>query len=301
MIRWILITWVTFGLSGCAWLGWQEEKVLPPAGGEDLHSDSYLDRRLMAVVERQQELLSEMERRLAEGEQLSEAEWRMRFEDVAAEYDSILVDNPEEVLPLILYGKLLRRLGERENAHTLFMRANSLDPKLAVVKQQLGNYYAEEERPALALALYMEAIALQPEEAVYYFGLGQLLVAFRNEFLEDKEAFSEEALDRQILEAFRTAMELAPQNDDFQMRYGEAFYDVANPDWEMALAHWNQFQEKTREGLQADAVRLHRARVLMELGRLTEAREMALQVQEPVLEASRDALLESMGDFSDSR
>lgn len=289
--------WATALLWALLWSGCAS----PEAGRPPLPSPtaiapvSLFEQRLGQVVEKEKALLAELERRQANGEELRESDVRPRFEEIGNLYAGILVDNPDEVMPLILYGKLLRRLGERENAQALFMRANSLDPSLAVVKQQLGNYYAEEERPGVALALYLEAIALAPEEAVYYYGLGELLFTFREDFLAEPEAFTRRSLDSQMLEAFRQAVNLAPENHDFQMRYGEAFLDLEQPDWLSALAHWENFQQRARPGAEADAVRLHRARALLALGRTIEAQAQARAVKTEALLATRDRILE--GDF----
>jgi tetratricopeptide (TPR) repeat protein len=294
-VRRRLQTGLIFGIfsifSGCSSVEKNTSATTAPP------AESLFEKRLRTVVEKEERLWRDLEQRQARGEALTDANVRPRFEELAGDYSSILMDNPDEVLPLVLYGKLLRRLGEREHAHTLFMRANSLDPSLPVVKQQLGNYYAEEERPGVALALYLEAIALAPEEAVYYYGLGELLHTFRDDFLAEPEAFNRDKIDRQMLEAFRSAADLAPENRDFQMRYGEAFLDIEKPDWPTALAHWEKFQLKAHEGAEADAVRLHRAHVLVALNRPEEARSLAENVQTPALLVTKEQILKKTGSL----
>ena len=51
-------------------------------------------------------------------------------------------------------GKFLRRVGQEQHAVGYFFEADSINPKLAVVKQQLANYLIEEGRPIDAFPFY---------------------------------------------------------------------------------------------------------------------------------------------------
>jgi hypothetical protein len=61
-----------------------------------------------------------------------------------------------------------------------------------------------------------------------------------------------DSIDHSMLEAFRTASELAPDRIEFTYRYAESFYDMQDPDWSAALKAW--------EGLEANASRTSSAR-----------------------------------------
>jgi len=201
-------------------------------------------------------------------------------------YRSYLVDQPNDVSAYILYGKLLRRVQEHEQAFLAFLKADELDPKIAVVKQQIGNHLAEEGKGKAALTFYLQAVDLEPETAIYHFSLGQLIVDFRGGFVADK-IFTQDALEREMLKAFRTAAKLAPDNFDYQMRLGEAYYDLTSPDWRSALVHWNKLSKETTTSLQKEILSLHRARVLGKLGRAEEANQLLAQVLNPALQNSK--------------
>ncbi len=94
-----------------------------------------------------------------------------------------------------------------------------------------------------------------------------------------------------MLKAFRQAATLAPDNFDFQMRLGEAYYDLSSPDWKRALVHWNKLQQQAANGLQGEILNLHRARVLGKLGRIEEAREATSLVKNPALQKSKQQVL----------
>ncbi len=243
-----------------------------------------LERDLLAVFEAQETLF-----RMGEAGEIGEADFSRRAAAISSEYDRLLAANPDDITLLILYGKFLRRMGSDEDAHRLFVHANRIDGKLAVVKQQIGSHLAEQGQYAQALAFYLTAVQLEPQTGAYHFGVGQLLFAYREAFIEDG-AFTREGLDRQMLQAFSEALRLEPDNKDFRFRLGEAYYDVEKPDWEAALALWKSFESRELTDLERDAVRLHKARVLVEMGRKDEAASLITQPVVPSLETTRARL-----------
>ena len=242
----------------------------------------------MRTVERERALKA----RAMEADDLLEGDLRQAFQRIAREYESIIADNPREVEPLLLYGKFLDWFGDRIGARDQFVRAYRIAPGTAVVQQQLGVWFAEEGDFGRALAHYLRAIELEPEEAVYHADLGELLYAFSPGFIQE-EIFDPDTIDAMMLEAFREAARLDPGNLVFQYRLGEAFYDVDNTPWKEALAHWENLQGGALTNMQRDAVRLHRARCLHALRRHDEAETIALQVShQDLLQTRNDLLIE---------
>ncbi|MFP4157894.1 MAG: tetratricopeptide repeat protein [Opitutales bacterium] len=211
-------------------------------------------------------------------------------------YSTYLENNPEDVEALILYGKLLRRIDHKEAAFAAFLKADDIDPEIAVVKQQIGTHLAEQGKGKAAFPFYLRAVELEPQTPDYHFALGQLLHQFREQFLND-EVFTRDALEREMLKAFRRAAELAPDNFDAQMRLGEAYYDLNSPDWKAALLHWNRLSKKTDTPLQAEILRLHRAKVMGKLGRRTEAKKLLESIDTPSLQQSRQQVLDDISQL----
>lgn len=217
-----------------------------------------------------------------------------RINDLVQAYRTYLTDHPKDVNALILYGKLLRRVELYEEAFNAFLKADSLDPTIPVVKQQIGTYLAEQGKGKAALPFYLNAIDLEPETAVYHFALGQLLYKYKDDFLKEG-LFTEAALEREGMQAFRQACRLDPENFDFNMRLGEAYYDMRSPDWHTALTHWDAMLEKFgQSGLRQEILNLHKANVLAQLGRYTEARQLAESVKEPNLQFSKQKVLDAI-------
>ncbi|MBN2069305.1 MAG: hypothetical protein JW739_06685 [Opitutales bacterium] len=257
-------------------------------------SVSVFERRLQRVVDLQERVFDEMQQEVDQN-RVNSGYLMQRIQELAAEYESIIADNPKDPVPMILYGKMLRSVGDEEGAHLIFMEANEADPEIAVVKQQLGNYYAEKGRCFEALSLYLDAIRLEPDVAVYSYGLGELLHEYQREFLAE-DIFQIDVLERNMMKAFSDAARLEPDNHDFRMRYGEAFYDLSNPDWIEALSVWEAFQKDADPGIETQATYLHRGRCLAALERFDEAEQLVRQVQEPLLIHTRDMLLQQIAN-----
>lgn len=215
------------------------------------------------------------------------------FHDLTRLYDAHLLAFPKDLESRLLYGKLLRRLGQVERAHEVFVEADRIDPNVAVVKQQLGNFLAETGEAQAAVRLFLRAIELDPEVALYHNQLGELLHHFRDTLLRTGQ-FSRDLLDRQMLEAFGSAVRLAPEQMAFRLRWAEAHYDVRKPDWPAALAAFDGAMVYARSEAERQAIILHRARCLKELGRLDEARALAESVDDPRLQTSRSLILRGL-------
>jgi tetratricopeptide (TPR) repeat protein len=253
-------------------------------------SSDFATHRLLDIAEKEMKIYQKI---ADDPEFYSEDDLDRRINELVQSYRSYLVGQPSDVSAYILYGKLLRRVQEHEQAFLAFLKADELDPKIAVVKQQIGNHLAEEGKGKAALTFYLQAVDLEPETAIYHFSLGQLIVEFRGEFVADK-IFTQDALEREMLKAFRTAAKLAPDNFDYQMRLGEAYYDLTSPDWRSALVHWNKLSKETTTSLQKEILRLHRARVLGKLGRAEEANQLLAKVLNPALQNSKQQVLDEI-------
>jgi len=252
--------------------------------------ETFADRQLARIVNEQEAVFASLQK---EGEDLPKAEYIRRVRALLDSYQTFIDANPEYVPGLILYGKLLRKVEDYRTANIVFLKANELDPNIAVVKQQIGNYLAEEGKFELALPYFLAAVELEPSVALYHYQLGEM-IWFSRQQLVDSGSFTKVALDKQMLEAFRNAAELAPDNRDFQMRYGEAFFDVQNPDWTLALEHWDGMLTTPLSDIERDILALQKARVLIKIERFDKARALLETIERSALESSRQKLLSEL-------
>ncbi|MBC2606761.1 hypothetical protein [Pelagicoccus albus] len=218
---------------------------------------------------------------------------RRELQSILDGYQKLVADSPNYAPVYVSYGLMLNRTGNREESYAMMLKADELDPMVPVVKNQLGNYMAEEGKYTEAYGFYMLARDMNPDEPLYHHQLGEVLVAYRDYFLKDG-LFAPEEIDDQIIKHFRAATRRAPQSPEHKLRYAQAYFDVENPNWETALGVWQELYKMAGSEYEQQVVRLYTARVRFELGHHTAARKLLKQIDHPSLEESKNKLLDEI-------
>lgn len=256
-----------------------QEKDVPAKAAEELK----------AIAGRQKALLAEAatKQSQADGEDLRE-----RFQALVFDYESYLAKYPGVAAGYVSYALLLNQpaLDERKRAAALLLKANQLDPDLPLVKNQLGNYLAEEGKPLEALNYYLAAVKLAPKEPLYHYQVGTLLTEARDDFLKNP-AWTRATLDQAMQDAFEQASALAPENVAYAYRFGESFYDLERPEWSAALEFWRALEGKVATPVEKETMRLHQANVLIHQGKFAEARAVLATVKEATLLSQKQKLV----------
>ncbi len=243
--------------------------------------------RLRELTTRQNKLLADANKNEPNFDQEN---FRSQIQQLCDAYDLLIKDHPKYAPTYVAYGMLLTHIDMRREAAMMFLNANRIDHNIPLVKNQLGNYLAEEGKPLEAVSYYLSAIKLEPNEPLYHYQLGQLLAAAREDFIKSG-SWTREAVDRAMHEAFRKAMELAPQNLPYAYRYGESFYDLEHPNWDEALAFWKGLEPRAQAGVERQTIELHEANVLVKENKIADAKSMLDQVDEKVLDEQKQKLV----------
>ncbi len=246
--------------------------------------------KLKDIVARQKIILTQAEKA---GDTLDEENLRSQLQQLCNEYDLLLRHNPRFVPAYISYALLLGKVENRKESIDLLLKANALDKNLPLVKNQLGNYLAEEGKPIEAMNYYLSAIQLEPKEPLYHYQLGTLIAEARDDFLKTGE-WTRPQLDKTMQDAFRQATLAAPSDWRYAYRYGLSFYDLENPAWETALQFWKDFEAKLKPGAEQQTCRLHQAKVLLAQNHPDEARSALDTVTAPVLAKEKEKLIAEM-------
>lgn len=246
--------------------------------------------RLKELVATQKAIFEKAE---AAGDRVDEDALRTELQQLANDYDKLIRAHQDFAPAYVAYGLMLGKAGMRKESVTMLLRANQLDKDIPIVKNQLGNYLAEEGKPLEALSYFMAAIKLEPEEPLYHYQLGMLLYEAREDFLKSAE-WSRAAIDDTMQKAFLRAMELAPDDWRYSYQYGLSFYELEKGDWETALTFWQNFEKKLRPGVEQEVCRLHQAKVLHELQRTDEARRLLAQVNDPALSRQKNKIADTL-------
>jgi tetratricopeptide (TPR) repeat protein len=259
--------------------------LVPALGAAE--SETMAERNLRRIVETQKALLADAAK---QGDKLDESSFKQQVQMLTHDYELLLRNNPSYAAAYAAYGYLLGKIGMRKEATSMLLKANLLDPDMALVKNQLGNALAEEGRPLQAAPYFIAAIKLEPNEPLYHYQLGTVLAEAREEFLKTGE-WTRATLDAAMHHAFQRAAELAPERFEFAYRYAESFYDLENPDWEAALKAWSALEDKAQTPIERQTMRLHAANICIKSGRLDHARALLETVDDPKLKVQKDRLL----------
>lgn len=253
-------------------------------------AETLAEKTLKEIVERQKQLFERAEK---EGDQLDEARFAGEAKGLASSYDVFIQKNPDFAPGYVAYGVFLGKIDMTKAAVAMLLKANKLDPNIPLVKNQLAKHLAEDGRPLEALPYLTAAIDLAPNEPLYHFHLGQLLLAAREDFLHEG-GWTRAALDKAMLEAFQRAADLAPADLSLAYQHAKAYYEVEPPRWEEALAVWEKLGGRATTESMRQLVKLQRANILVKLGRRDEARALLDQVTDLKLTEEKQKLLDAL-------
>jgi tetratricopeptide (TPR) repeat protein len=244
--------------------------------------------QLKKLVSRQDALLAALGKDDADKENV-----KRNMQVLVFDYDDFIRTFPNYAPGYVTYGLLLGKVGMRRESTAILLKANQLDSNIPIVKNQLGNYLAEEGEPVEAANYYISATKLAPDEPLYHYQLGVLLTEGRDDFLKSGQ-WTREQLDRVMQQAFKRATELAPKNFAFAYRYAQSFYDLATPNWDEALKVWGELEDQVSPGLEMETIRLHAANILIKQKKFDHARMLLGTVTAEPLNAQKQKLLDQL-------
>jgi len=263
---------------------------LPATAAANLPADvvAQATARLKDLVARQNALLTAAEKEGADMDNI-----KRDIQTLLFDYDSYLRTYPTFAPGYVTYGLLLGKVGMRREAAAILLKANQLDANLPLVKNQLGNYLAEQGEPIEAVNYYLAAVRLAPNEPFYHYQLGRLLTEARDDFLKSGQ-WTAAQIDQTMQDAFKHAADLAPDNIVYSYAYAYSFYDLAVPRWDEALKAWGALEDRVDPGLQKQTIRLHAANILIKQQKYDHARVLLNSVTVDTLQPEKQKLLDQL-------
>lgn len=281
-------------LSGCA----GGDPPAPPqaAARAQTGAKTYTlaQKRLLEIAAAQNGLLDKM-RRAERLSTLSASDLISEKKRVDSLWNEYFAGESRDAESYAIYGKYLRATSNPAAAYAAFLKADSLDPSMASVKHQLAVYEGENGQFAKAYGHFWEALELEPDNAVYLSQTAKFLMIARAELAASGD-FDPTSLDAKMLGCYRKWADASAPNSRARWECAKAFYQVSSPDWEEALARWEDILENATIGLERQTALANKARVLIELRRDAEAREILEKVDNPHLAGDREALLGIIGE-----
>ena len=254
---------------------------------------SLSDLELIRIIERQKRLLEY-------GKNWSEDELKRQAQEIVTSYESFLLENPNDINALLLFGKFLRKTGLQDSAISLFLKADQINPNIAVVKQELGNFLVEAGKPVEAFPFFLMTTRLAPQEAVYHYNLGNFVFLFQDKL---RGVAGSEKLGSLMHQSFKEATKLNPENFDYHLRFAQSFFDIEDSSHEEALLAWevliNEFGERTMK--EQDYIKINKSRILLHLKRFKEATTLLHSVKSEVMKEEKEKLLEKVRSHESSK
>lgn len=248
------------------------------------------ERELKRILQRQRTVLAAAQ---DAGESMDRSSVEMQLSEVVRDYETLLRKDSKFVAAYVAYGLFLNSTGHPKRSYDIFLKADAIDPNLAVIKNQLANHHAEEGEYQEAAKLYEAAITLEPKEPLYHYQLGLLLYEYR-EFFVDAKLYTRNDLLVRSSDEFHKAAELAPDSMAYGYRYAESFYDLPSPNWDDAIAAWKTLGQRAKPGVELQTIQLHQANIFATLGRADEARALLDQITEAPLQPNKQKLIEQL-------
>ena len=107
--------------------------------------------RLLDISQREQKIYQQL---AADPEYYSGDDLERHLNELIFSYRTYLAENPDDLSALILYGKLLRRIGKNDEAFKEYAEALSIDSNFSFAYYNRGNLWFEIENYDMALADY---------------------------------------------------------------------------------------------------------------------------------------------------
>ena len=227
---------------------------------------------------------------LEKGKNWSESELTRQAQEIVTRYEAFLLDNPDDINALLLFGKFLRKTGLHENAISIFLKADQINPNIAVIKQELGNFLVEKGKPMEAFPFFLLTTRLEPAKAVYHYNLGNFIFIFHDNLVGIENS---EKLGALMHQSFKEAAILDPANFDYHLRYAQSFFDFSNEFHEEAISAWNTLLKEfgNRSQIEVDYIKMNIAKIFLKMGQNQEVYDILDSVRSESIQNEKRKLL----------
>lgn len=221
---------------------------------------------------------------------------RERLDGVEKAYRDFLQKHPSHVDAHVAFGSFYNDIGQEVEAHKEWEIARDLDPKKAVVYNNLAGIYGHRGPVTNAFINYEKAIELEPNESLYYHNFATTVFLFRQDVMEHYKLADEQKVFDKSLALYRKALELDPKNFILASDLAQTYYLIKPPRHQDALAAWNHAMTLASDDLEREGIKLHLARVSVQAGLFNEARTNLSQVSHTNLTIIKDRILKTLED-----
>ena len=230
------------------------------------------------------------------------------IQPVKEAYETFLSAHPNHAHARLSFASFLSDIGEEQAALPHLKKAAEINPHLPAAWNNLANYYGHNGNGKESFACYEKAIALNPQEPMYYHNFGAVVFLFRKDARERYQLTQTEVFDK-ALSLYKKALELDPKNFDIAEDIAQTYYGIRTSDQssnkmarpQAALAAWQYAAALAPSEFEKQGVRIHLARVHFEMGNSDQAKGELKQVTLPVYQSLKEQVGKHLPGFPDSK
>lgn len=230
------------------------------------------------------------------------------IQPVKEAYKTFLSAHPNHAHARLSFASFLSDIGEEQAALPHLKKATEINPHLPAAWNNLANYYGHNGNGKKAFACYEKAIALNPQEPMYYHNFGAAVFLRRKDAEEYYQLTQTEVFDK-ALSLYKKALELDPKNFDIAEDIAQTYYGIRTSDQssnkmarpQAALAAWQYAAALAPSEFEKQGVRIHLARVHFEMGNSDQAKSELKQVTLPVYQSLKEQVGKHLPGFPDSK
>jgi tetratricopeptide (TPR) repeat protein len=202
----------------------------------------------------------EMERRIQE-----------RFDMVSHSYEDLLKTNANNMQIRLAYANYLEDIHDEDGEQEQLEKALTVCTNDPSIYNNLANIYGHHGPVKSAFEYYAKAIALNPNEPVYYENFATTVYLFRPDARE-YYGINEDQVFAKSFELYSNAMRLDPDNFDLALDVARGYYGMRPVRTEPALKAFTNALNVAHNEKEREDVYVNFARVKIIAGRFDEAR-----------------------------
>ena len=238
-----------------------------------------------------------------------QARIRRRFAPVIKGYDDFLTVHPNHGRARIAYGSFLNDIGDETAAEAQWNKAREVEPANPAVWNNLANFYGHNGGVKKSFEYYAKAIALAPEEPVYYQNMATTVFLFRQDAMEFY-GITEQEVFAKAMGLYRQALALDPENFSLAAELAQTYYGIKPPKFDdtnatrqaelklgdEAIAAWRTAQKLARNDTERDGVYIHYARWQINVARFEDAHRSLASVTNEFWAGSKKTLSKKLAE-----
>jgi tetratricopeptide (TPR) repeat protein len=270
------------------------------------NTDDPIEREFQGLLELDDEAQAEVDEWIlqnnelrATGEQTPDAELNARIlrrlDDVRTNYVAFLERHTNHARAYLAYASFLHDIGREPESLPWLEKARDLDPQNAAAWNNLANYYGHYGELTNAFVCYTQAIALNPDEPVYYHNFATTVFLFRKDAREHYGITEQEVFDK-ALGLYAQALKLTPTDFPLASDVAQCFYGIKPFRTNEAFAAWNYAMSIARDQIERDGVHIHLARLHREIGDYDEARRQLNIITNAMYDKLKSRITRSIAD-----